>query len=147
MGTLTLPPSGSVYLDANPIIYTVEKHPDYGPLLMPLWHAAQARTIEVVSSELVLMETLVGPLKSGDSALEKTYEQALLGTDIRLLPITQTILRRAAQLRAKTKLKTPDAIHLATAEQTGCVLFITNDDGFRGVTSPPIALLNDLLPS
>ena len=46
MGALSLPASGLVYLDANPIIYTVEKHPVYGPLLQPLWQAAQAKTIE-----------------------------------------------------------------------------------------------------
>jgi len=31
-----------------------------------LWQAAKARTIEIVSSDLTLMETLVGPLKSGN---------------------------------------------------------------------------------
>ena len=45
MGTLTLPTSGLVYLDANSVIYTVEKHPLYGPLLQPLWLAAQAGII------------------------------------------------------------------------------------------------------
>ena len=45
MGALTLPASGLVYLDANPVIYTVEKHPVYGPLLQPLWMAAQAKAI------------------------------------------------------------------------------------------------------
>jgi hypothetical protein len=90
VGSLTLPASGLVYLDANPIIYAVEKHPVYGPFLIPLWQAAQAQNIEVVSSELALMETLVGPLKRGDTALEKAYEQALLSTDMRLLPITKT---------------------------------------------------------
>ena len=34
---------------------------------------------------------------------------------MRLLPITQSILREAARLRATIKLKTPDAIHAATA--------------------------------
>jgi hypothetical protein len=100
VGTLILPASGQVYLDANPIIYSVEKHPAFGPLLQPLWRAAQAKTIEVVSSDLVLLETLVGPLKTGNAALEKTYEQALLGTDMRLLPITHPILLEAARLRA-----------------------------------------------
>ena len=115
MGTLSLPASGLVYLDANPVIYTVEKHPVYGPLLQPLWQAVQAKAIEVVSSDLVLMETLVGPFKRGDSALEKAYEQALLGTDLHLLPLTQPILREAARLRTATRLKTPDALHAATA--------------------------------
>jgi len=145
VGSLTLPASGLVYLDANPIIYAVEKHPVYSPLLVPLWQAAQAQTIEVVSSELALMETLVGPFKRGDAALGKVYEQALLGTDIRLLPITQIILREAARLRATTKLKTPDALHLATAQGASCVLFITNDGGFRSVATLPLVILDDLL--
>lgn len=145
MGTLTLPASGLVYLDANPIIYTVEKHPVYGPLLQLIWLAAQAKTIEVVSSDLALMETLILPLKNGNKTLEQAYERALLGTELRLLPITQTILRRAAQLRATTKLKTPDALHAATALETGCVLFVSNDAGFRGVAGLPLVILDDLL--
>ena len=96
MGTLTLPAAGLVHVDANPLIYSVENHPAYGPLLQSLWQAAKAKSIEVVSSDLVLMEVLVGPLKRGDSALAQTYEQALSGTDIRLLPITHPILRQAA---------------------------------------------------
>ena len=145
MGSLSLPTSGLVYLDANPIIYTVEKHPVYGPLLQPLWQAAQVRTIEVVTSELALLETLVGPLRSGNTSLERAYEQALLGTEMRLLPITQPILREAARLRATTKLKTPDALHAATAQHVGCVLFISNDTGFRGVPGFPLVILDDLL--
>ena len=125
MGALTLPASGVVYIDTMTLIYTVERYPAYWPLLEPLWLAAQAGTIEIVSSELTLMEALVGPLKSGDTTLEQAYEQALLGTDMRLLPITQPILREAARLRATTKLKTPDAIHAATASDAACVLFIT----------------------
>jgi predicted nucleic acid-binding protein len=145
MGTLTLPTSGLVYLDANSIIYTVEKHPVYGPLLQPIWLAAQGKTIEVVTSDLALMETLVLPLKNGDKTLEQAYEQALLGTELRLLPITQPILRLAAQLRATTKLKTPDALHAATALEAGCVLVVTNDTGFRGVAGLPLVILDDLL--
>jgi predicted nucleic acid-binding protein len=145
VGALSLPASGLVYLDANPIIYTVERHPVYGPLLEPLWRAAQAKTIEVVSSDLALMETLAGPLKSGNTTLERDYERALLGTDMRLLPITQPVLREAAGLRATTRLKTPDALHAATAQQAGCALFVTNDAAFRGIVTVPLVILDDLL--
>lgn len=145
MGTLTIPASGLVYVDANPVIYTVEKHAVYGPLMQPLWQAAKAKAIEVVSSDLVLMEALTGAFKRGDPALEKAYDHALLSTDLRLLPVTQSILRQAARLRATTKLKTPDALHAATALDAGCVLFITNDAGFRGVAGLPLVLLDDLL--
>ena len=127
------------------LIYTVERYPAYWPLLEPLWRAATAKTIEIVTSELTLMETLVGPLKSGNAALLTAFEQALLGTDMRLLPIIQPIFREAARLRTTSKLKTPDAIHAATASGAGCVLFITNDAGFRGIGSIPLVILNDLL--
>jgi len=63
----------------------------------------------------------------------------------RLFPITQSILRDAAQLRATTKLKPPDAIHGATAQQAGCVLLITNDTNFRGTLGLPLVILDDLL--
>jgi predicted nucleic acid-binding protein len=144
LGTLTLPTSGLVYLDANAVIYCVEKHPVYWPLLQPLWLAAKGKTIEIVSSELTLMETLISPLKSGDTILVNTYEQLFQQAQTRLLPITQDILRVAARLRATTKLKTPDAIHLATAQLVGCVLFVTNDAGFRGIATLPLVILDDL---
>jgi predicted nucleic acid-binding protein len=145
MGALTLPASGLVYIDTMTLIYTVERYPAYWSLLEPLWLAAQAGTIEVVSSELTLMESLVGPLKSGNAALERAFEQALLAAEMRLLPITQPILREAARLRAATNLRTPDALHAATAGQVGCVLFVTNDAGFRRVASLPLVILDDLL--
>jgi predicted nucleic acid-binding protein len=145
MGSLTVPLSGLVYFDTNAVIYSVEKNPAYWPLLEPLWQAAKARTIEIVSSDLTLMETLVGPLKSNDSALAHAYEQLFQQVQTRLLPMTQTVLREAARLRATTKLKTPDALHLATAQLAGCALFVTNDGDFRGAATMPVVILDDLL--
>ena len=40
MGSLTVPTSGLVYLDTNPVIYSVEKNPRYWPLLEPVWPEA-----------------------------------------------------------------------------------------------------------
>jgi predicted nucleic acid-binding protein len=57
--------------------------------------------------------------------LQRAYEQALLGTELRLMPISQGILREAAKLRAaSSSLRTPDAIHAATAAVTGCGLLV-----------------------
>jgi predicted nucleic acid-binding protein len=145
VGSLSIPPAGLVYLDTNPIIYSVEKHPAYWPLLEPLWQAAKGKAIEIVSSELTLMEVLIGPLKAADTALANAYEQLFQQAQTRLLPITQPILREAAQLRATTKLRTPDALHAATAQHAGCVLFVTNDAGFRGVAGLALVMLDDLL--
>jgi len=146
VGSLILPQSGRVYLDTQALIYTVERHPAYGVLLEPLWLAARSQGIEVVSSELLILETLVGPLKSGNPQLLATYEHALFGTELRLFPITQVVLRKAADLRACLPgLRTPDAIHAATALVSDTVLFITNDDVFHQVPRLPFVVLRDLV--
>jgi len=44
MGSLSLPASGTIYVDTAPIIYSVERHPDYEFLLLPLWTEADARS-------------------------------------------------------------------------------------------------------
>jgi predicted nucleic acid-binding protein len=50
-------------------------------------------------------------------------------------------------LRANHNLKTPDAIHAATALAAGCVLFVTNDAGFRCVPGLPVAVLSEVAAS
>ncbi len=147
MGTLNIPASSLVYVDTSTVIYSVEKFPEYVPLLAPLWLRLQAGEIEIVSSELILMETLVLPLRNSNSILINAYELLLLSSEMRLIPISQSILRQAANLRATTHLKTPDAIHAATALSVSCNQFITNDKGFRNVSGLPVVILNEVLAS
>lgn len=146
MGQLNIPSSAVVYVDTAIVIYSVEFNPDYWQLLQPLWAKLQANEISIVSSELTLMECLVVPLRNGNNLLVDTYEQ-LLSSQISLVPISQTILKHAAQLRATTNLRTPDAIHAATALSQGCTLFITNDTGFRNVPNLSVVILSEVLAS
>lgn len=75
------------------------------------------------------------------------YEELLLSGGMRLIPISQFILRQAANLRATTSLKTPDAIHAATALSVSCNQFLTNDKGFRNVANLPVVILSEVLAS
>jgi predicted nucleic acid-binding protein len=88
-------------------------------------------------------------LKAGDSALAsvETGFRALLqyASDVQLIAITHAILEQAASLRARTTIKTPDAIHAATALLAGCALFVTNDSAFRRIAGLPAALLSEAL--
>jgi hypothetical protein len=52
VGALNVPAAGRVYLDASPVIYSVEKHPVYWPVLEPLWQAAKGKTIEMSAATL-----------------------------------------------------------------------------------------------
>ena len=145
MGQLTFPPSSKVYLDTAPIIYSVEKHADYWQILISLWQSLKFGEIKVVTSELTLLETLVQPIRQNNQNLVSAYESLLTKTEIELYPVTLDILRESANLRAAENLKTPDAIHAATAAATNCQYLLTNDAAFKRVQNLNIVILSDLL--
>ena len=136
-----------MYLDANAIIYNYEKVEPYRTLLEPVWLGAGPGTYDIVASELSLLEVLVGPLQQGNANLQAGFKDLLLhSSNVRMVPIARAMLERAAALRATTNLKTPDAIHAATALIEGCTLFVTNDALFRRVPGLNVTVLRDLLP-
>jgi predicted nucleic acid-binding protein len=91
------------------------------------------------------METLVLPLRNADAVLINAYERLLLSSEMRLIPINQSVLREAARLRTTTTLKTADAIHAATGLSVNCNQFITKDKSFRNVPSLPVVVLGEVL--
>jgi predicted nucleic acid-binding protein len=148
MGQITLPPSGTVYVDTNAVVYRVEQIEPYLTASAPLWDALDAGRVSIVTSELTLLEVLVKPLREGKTDLVSLYRTVLLGTvGLTCLPVSRPILESAAQLRAATNLKTPDAIHAATAQMHGSTLFVSNDGGFRRVASLAVAVLSDIVAS
>lgn len=134
-----------VYFDTAPIIYSVEKHDEYWFLLIPLWRFLKSREIEIVTSELTLLETLIQPIKQDSRILISAYETLLTATEVEVFPITFDVLREAANLRANHNLKTPDAIHSATAQAANCTHFLTNDSAFRRLNNLQIITLSDLI--
>lgn len=147
MGQLSWAPGAIFSLDSDVIIYSVERIEPYNSLLKPLWAAAKAGEIQLVGSELLLLETLVKPLQIQDRILEGLFRQLLTRSEIQLVAISQSILEQAARLRAITSIRTPDAIHAATAITTNSTMFLSNDSGYRLVPGFPLALLSDILHS
>jgi len=147
MGSLNIPDFSFVYVDTSVVIYSVERVPSYYPLLEPVWQKFQADEIRIFSSELILLEALVLPLRNANTDLVSSYEQLLVSSNMQLVSIDQTILKEAARLRATTNLKTPDAIHAATALNNVCTLFLTNDSQFRNVAGLPVVVVREVLTS
>ena len=134
-----------VYFDTAPIIYSVEKHDDYWHLLLPLWQLLGSGEIRIVTSELTLLECLVQPIKQNNQSLITAYETLLTKTEIELFPVSSNILREAANLRARQNLKTPDAIHSATAQAANCAYLLTNDSAFRRLSKLQVIILSELI--
>lgn len=145
MGQLNLSDSSLIYIDTAVVIYSLEKFPGYFQLLEPLWRRLQAGTIQIITSELTLLEALVMPIRQANTDLIQRYEALLFSPEISLVPVSQDILRTAANLRATTNLKTPDAIHATTALSVSCNLFLTNDCGLRTVLGLSVVVLKDIL--
>lgn len=121
----------SVYLDACTVIYFVEAHPRFGHVITQALELAQAQQIAI--SPLVEMECLVVPLREHNAPLVRRYE-IFLDQYIRL-SMPDEVYRRAAELRARYGLKTPDALHLATAQYHNCSALWTNDDRLNNAAS------------
>lgn len=91
-------------------------------------------TTETVSDPVfiaVFIEVLIKSLADWSQALAKDYEDFLAAQQ--WLPIADADFDRATRLRAVHKLKTPDALHLATAIRHSCIEFWTNDDCLNSV--------------
>jgi predicted nucleic acid-binding protein len=125
------------YIDSVILIY----HYDYvGPYQTRAsrWIASfLAAGDKFVVSDLVRMECLVKPLRSGNSVSMAAFNRFFADPDVQTVPATPAVFDRAAQIRASYGFKTPDSIHLAAAVESGCDRFLTHDarlSRFTGIT-------------
>ena len=128
MGLISDVGAGAVAVDTAIFVYLIEEHPQFLTHILPLFKEADEGRRQLVTSELTLLEVLVVPYRAGDRQLAERYEALLTRSQgIRLVELTRDQLRAAAQLRATTGAKTPDALQLVAALGTGCKTFVTND--------------------
>ena len=119
---------GPVALDTAVFIYFIEENPRFVSLIDPLFREADKGARQLVTSALTLLEVLVVPYRAGNRLLADRYEALLTRSrGVRLVDLTCDQLRAAAQLRAATGVKTPDALQLVAAISAGCHTFLTND--------------------
>ena len=125
-----------VYLDSCIVIYFLE-----GDLKTRTQIAARhpdSSKVKFCTSGLVRLECLVGAYRRSDAALAESYIEFLSRTEI--VGASEGIWDRAARIRAETKMKLPDALHLALAEEAGCELFWTVDQHFESAKRQSIKI-------
>ena len=119
---------GPVALDTAIFIYYIEEHPRYLPLIDSLFGSIDDGRIEAVTSSLTLLETLVIPNRTGNRQLAESYENLLRHSrGLSMIELGYSLLRTAADLRARAGLKTPDALQIAAAIHSKCRFFLTHD--------------------
>ncbi len=137
-----------VYLDANIFIYTLEGIEPWATVLQDVFSGLITEELSAVSSSLTLAECLVLPFKQNKNSLVKVYREALLSNNyLTIAAINVQTLISAANIRAQSGLKLPDAIHAATALTSHCTAMLTNDSGFNRVSGINLFLLKDWIGS
>jgi len=124
-GVGRFPPGSIVGLDTGPLIYYIEEHPTFLPRVAPFFEAADRGEFRLVTSLVTLIEVLVHPVREGRLDLAQEYRNVLLQSpNLTPIPLDSGIAEQAAELRAQYKLRTPDAIQIATALRSGAFVVL-----------------------
>lgn len=136
---------GTLGIETAPFIYYVEQHPTYVDRMRAIFQQVNSGTPQVITSVITLTEVLTMPIQAGHALYEQEYRDMLLNTAyVTTLPVSVAIADRAAHLRAQYRLRTPDALHVATAILSGCDAFLTNDQGLKRVREVHVLVLDEL---
>ena len=81
------------------------------------------------------------PLRANDAKLLSLYDAFFVSTEVEVLEITREVVEKATELRAILNVKTPDALHLATAIISGAKVFLTGDKALARCTEIAVEVL------
>ena len=132
-------------IDTAPFIYYAERSPIRVDKMRAIFLPVHGGQITVYTSALTLTEALTKPIQTRDAELIRLYREMLQQSrHITLVPIDAGLAERAAELRARYSLRTPDALQVATALWAGCDAFLTNDLSIRRVEDVRVLVLDEL---
>jgi predicted nucleic acid-binding protein len=135
----------TIGLDTAPIIYLIEGNPLYIDMMRSFFLAVQKGEFAVITSTITLLETLVVPLRHGNTNLAQQYRDILLKTKGHTtISVYPNIAEEAARLRASYNIRTPDSIQMATAIFGGASFFLTNDTHLPSLPNLKTLVLDDL---
>lgn len=138
----------SLGLDTSPFIYFVEQYPRYVDLVREVLRRVTGGEFTACSSVITATEVLVQLLRQNNRALADQYRDLLNNSiNFKLLPLSVITAEKAVELRAKSNLRTPDALQIATALENRCEAFLCNDRGLKRVGELEILVLDELILS
>lgn len=131
-----------LFLDACALIYRFEGAPRFRSAVTALIAQLTAgqTVVELAVSRLSVLECRVKPLREGNSALLKRYDDFFAA--VHIVELSATVVDLATDLRVRHYLKTPDALQAAcaTSLQSDAV-FVTADLGFAKVAALDVRLV------
>ena len=135
-----------IALDTSVFIYQLEANARYLALTDHIFTWIERPGGKAVTSTITMTELLVQPYRAADQQQADEF-YVLLSTypNLEWIAPNLEIADRAAKLRALHGLRTPDALHAATAVHAGATGLVTNDPVFERVKDFETLLLDKLL--
>ncbi len=133
-------------LDTMTFIYHFEENEDYLPFTKALFGLIEDGRIEGKTSVITRLEILVKPKEEGNELLADEYRLILENfPHLEVIPVDAKVADLASVIRAKYKLRTPDAIQLATSILKGAQAFVTNDESLKKVKEIESIVMREVL--
>jgi predicted nucleic acid-binding protein len=132
-----------IFWDTMMLIYVLEGHPQHQPRMEALLESAYQRNDRLYSSLLALGEVMAGTKKTQNAEGSAVIHATLTEMGFEFLPFDAGAVEPFSDLRAKHKLRAPDAIHLACAASAGIDLFLTGDKQLVTLFVPGIQFIAD----
>ncbi len=132
-------------IDTAVFIYLFEGTGIHARLAEKLLQQVEAGAREAVFSSIGVIEILTGPKKLNRHELAVQYKNLLIRfPHLTIMGMSEQIVDIASDLRAHYGIKTPDAIHIATALDFGAQTFVTNDRTLKKIKEINVELLGDM---
>lgn len=132
-----------LFLDTAPVIYEIERNPEFVNVVDPIFDRLD-QDITSVISPVTFAEWLVGPIKFGLADLERAYLNLLNRKDVIFVESTLMIAQEAARIRSQYNFQLADAFQISTAIQAGCEGFLTNDTQLNRITEVRVLVVSEL---
>ncbi len=134
--------STSLCLDTSALIYHLEDVSPYSDFTEQIFRSVAVGTTRCVISSLSVAEIFTKPFAQQNQAVISIIENFLLTfPGLEIIPTSYSIARKAAELRAKYRLKTPDAIIVATGLMTSCEGLVANDKQWKRLAKENINIV------
>lgn len=133
-----------LFLDACVVIYLVEGNLAFASRVRAAIDGLRARhpDASVAVSEISRLQCRVRPLREGDMTGVGMFDRFFASAGVEMCPIGQDIIDLATQVRARTGLRTPDALQAATCLALPAPRrFMTADAAFRRVAGLDVVLV------
>lgn len=132
-----------IYWDSMLFIYMLDNHPLYSARVLHLLARAHERGDSLHTSYLALGEVIAGAAKSPNPSKALRVRSTLDEVGFSYLPFGEDAVAPFGRLRAQSRLKIADAIHLACAASAGIDLFLTGDQQLVGMYVPGVQFIAD----